>query len=180
MEEVNQVVAGIFFSVRRTGQTRETLKLNQRLLLYRYLPTKKNRAMAQLKSKMDNLLREVIKDRQKALKRGEAKTFGNDLLGIMLAAASDGTSETAPEFNLASVFNNTKLFFFAGQDTVASALTFTFLQLARYPEWQEKAHQEVLEVLGESTALDSDSVSKLKVVRLSDPSFHRLQDSRKF
>jgi len=113
---------------------------------------------------MDNLLHEVIADRQKAMKQGEAKSFGNDLLGMMLAAASDGTDETAPEFNLASVFNNTKLFFFAGQDTVASALTFTLLQLARYPEWQDKARQEVLEVLGESDAFDGDAISRLKIV----------------
>lgn len=120
--------------------------------------------MAQLKLRMDNLLREVITDRQQAVKRGEAESYGNDLLGMMLAAACDGTDETAPEFNLASVFNNTKLFFFAGQDTVASALTFTLLQLARYPEWQDKARQEVLEVLGELDAFDSDAISRLKVV----------------
>jgi len=125
--------------------------------------------MAQLKSRMDNLLHEVISDRQRALKRGEANSCGNDLLGMMLAAASDGTDETAPEFNLASVFNNTKLFFFAGQDTVASALTFTLLQLARYPDWQDRARREVLEVLGESDTIDADAISRLKIVSFLEP-----------
>jgi len=46
-------------------------------------------------------------------------SHGNDLLGRMLAAASDGEDENALVFNLASLFNNSKLFYFAGQDPVA-------------------------------------------------------------
>ncbi|KAG0607683.1 hypothetical protein M758_8G047300 [Ceratodon purpureus] len=131
---------------------------------FRYLPTERNRAMTKLRARFDGLLHEVINDRKKAVKKGDSESYGTDLLGMMLAAASDSTDETAPEFNLASVFNNTKLFFFAGQDTVASALTFTLLQLARYPEWQDRARKEVLEVTADSDAFDSDAISRLKVV----------------
>lgn len=120
--------------------------------------------MTQLRARFDSLLHEVINDRRRAIEKGEVASDGPDLLRVMLAAASDGSDEMVPEFNLASVFNNTKLFFFAGQDTVASALTFTLLQLARYPEWQDRAHQEVLDVTANSDAFDSYAISRLKVV----------------
>lgn len=96
--------------------------------------------MDDMSSEVDALLRGLISDRRKM------DSFGNDLLGRMLAAASEGWSENTPEFNHASVFNNCKLFYFAGQDTVANALCFAFLMLALHPEWQDRTRKEVLEV----------------------------------
>lgn len=107
---------------------------------YRRIPTKGNRMMYHMSSEVDALLRGLISDRRKM------DSFGNDLLGRMLAAASEGWSENTPEFNHASVFNNCKLFYFAGQDTVANALCFAFLMLALHPEWQDRTRKEVLEV----------------------------------
>lgn len=124
--------------------------------------------MARLRSTIDSSLHELITERRKAAERGDTASYGNDLLGIMLAAASNSTDETATEFNLASVFNNAKLFFFAGQDTVATVLTFTLLQLARYPEWQDRARQEVLEEVGETEAYDSTTLNRLKIVSSLD------------
>lgn len=131
---------------------------------FTYLPTQTNVTMARLRSTIDSSLHELITERRKAAERGDTASYSNDLLGIMLAAASNSTDETATEFNLASVFNNAKLFFFAGQDTVATVLTFTLLQLARYPEWQDRARQEVLEEVGETEAYDSTTLNRLKIV----------------
>jgi cytochrome P450 len=113
---------------------------------YRRIPTKGNRLMDHLSSEVDALLRGLISDRRKM------DSFGNDLLGRMLAAASEGWSENTQEFNLASVFNNCKLFYFAGQDTVANAICFALLMLALHPEWQDRTRKEVLEVYDDTAA----------------------------
>lgn len=116
-------------------------------------------------SKVDALLREVIHGRLRAVRNGEASSYGNDLLGCMFTAASDGWDEESLQFNLASVLNNCKLFYFAGQDTVANAVGFTMLMLALRPEWQERARNEVLEVFGDEENFNASVFSRLKVVQ---------------
>lgn len=73
--------------------------------------------MDQCTAKVNALLHETINSRREALRNGGSS---DDLLGRMLTAATEGWDEKALEFNLASVLNNCKLFYFAGQDTVAT------------------------------------------------------------
>lgn len=114
-------------------------------------------------SKVDGLLREIINGRLEAARK-ETSSYGNDLLGRMLTAATEGWEEDSLEFNLASVLNNCKLFYMAGQDTVANAVGFTMLMLALHPEWQDRARKEVLEVLGHEESFNAALLSHLKVV----------------
>lgn len=115
-------------------------------------------------SKADALLHSIIDGRREAFQKGKIGSYGNDLLGRMLAAASEGWDENTTEFNYASVFHNCKLFYFAGQDTVANATTFALLMLALYPEWQDRARKEVLEVFGDEHSCNPAAISQLKVV----------------
>lgn len=130
----------------------------------RYLPTKRNRLMNLCSSKVDDLLHGAIEGRRAAVRKGEVSSYGDDLLGRMLSAASEGWSENTQDFNLASVFNNCKLFYFAGQDTVANATNFALLMLALHPEWQDRARKEVLEVFEDEQSCSAIAVSRLKVV----------------
>jgi cytochrome P450 len=132
--------------------------------LGRHIPTKKHRNMNQMANKVEALLLELINGRVDAVRSGEASSYGNDLLGGMLKAATEGWDEDTVEFNLASVLNNCKLFYFAGQDTVANTTLYIMLMLAVHPEWQERARQEVLEVIGNEEHFDSNTLSHLKVV----------------
>jgi len=115
-------------------------------------------------SKVDDLLHGAIDGRRAAVQKGEISSYGDDLLGRMLTAASEGWGENTQDFNLASVFNNCKLFYFAGQDTVANATNFALLMLALHPEWQDRARKEVLGVFEDEQNCSASAVSRLKVV----------------
>ena len=130
---------------------------------YRLLPTKTNREIERLKRQNWRLLKDIIGNRKKAVANGTEKSYGNDLLGHMLRAAEGAGA--AGDFTLNSVFNNAEAFYFAGQDTVANAMAFTMLMLARHPEWQDRARKEVTEVCGSRNgALDASKLTQLKTV----------------
>ena len=117
--------------------------------------------MDQCTAKVNALLHETINSRREALRNGGSS---DDLLGRMLTAATEGWDEKALEFNLASVLNNCKLFYFAGQDTVANVTNFAMLMLATHPEWQDRARKEVLDVLGDQENNNPNAISRLKLV----------------
>ncbi|KAG0563350.1 hypothetical protein KC19_8G023700 [Ceratodon purpureus] len=131
---------------------------------YRKIPTPGNRYIDTRNATIDALLRETIVGRRDVVRSGKTSSYGDDLLGRMLAAASEGWDGNTSEFNLASVLNNCKLFYFAGQDTVANTVVFAMLMLAQHPEWQERARREVLEVLGSEENFNASALSRLKVV----------------
>lgn len=109
------------------------------------------------------LLEDVIAKRKKAVANGTETSYGTDLLGHMLRAA-EGKGATA-DFNLKSVFHNAEAFYFAGQDTIANAMTFSLLMLARHPEWQDRARKEVNEVCGSrNDGIDAGKLNRLKTV----------------
>lgn len=121
--------------------------------------------MNRMVAKADTLLYDLIKGRREAVRNGETSSYGNDLLGCMLTAATEGWNEESLEFNLASVMNNCKLFYFAGQDTVANTTLYMLLMLAVHPEWQDRARKEVMEVIGDEEHFDASVLSHLKVVK---------------
>ncbi|KAG0564880.1 hypothetical protein KC19_8G147200 [Ceratodon purpureus] len=129
----------------------------------RFLPTKQNKEVARLQKANHDLLANVIEKRKKAIANGTEVSYGNDLLGHMLRAL-EGKGASV-DFNLKSVFNNAEAFYFAGQDTVASAMNFALLMLARHPEWQDRARKEVNEVCGSrNDAIDAAKLNRLKTV----------------
>ncbi|KAG0625421.1 hypothetical protein M758_2G053800 [Ceratodon purpureus] len=130
---------------------------------YRKIPTKRNRYIDQCLAKVHSLLHEAIDGRRESVRNGEATSYGDDLLGSMLSAATEGWDETAKDFNLASVFSNTQLMYFGGQTTVANISLFGMLMLATHPEWQERARKEVLEVLGHQK-VDASALPRLKLL----------------
>ena len=134
-------------------------------LICRFLPTKQNKLRQYLDTKINTLLHELIDGRRKSpLQTKTGSPYGNDLLGRMLAASSDGEDEGALDFNLASVFNNCKLIFIAGQDSVGTSILYTLLMLARYPEWQDRVREEILNVVGNDEKFDTRTLHDLKIV----------------
>lgn len=149
-----------------------------------FFPTEGLKSLTKIESKVHKLLTEVIESRREAVRKGAASSFGNDLLGHMLSAACSSSSEDnmddhnvpSKKFNLTSVFNNCKLFYFAGQDTAANVTIYSMLMMAQHPEWQQRARMEVLEVCGPTEAFDASKLQHLRVVSTASSWHCRLSE----
>jgi cytochrome P450 len=84
-----------------------------------------------------------------------------DLLGRLVGALDD---ETGARLTPREVRNEVLTIFVAGHETTASAMTFVWYALSQQPEWEEKLHAELDEVLGGRTPTDAD-LPKLGLTR---------------
>ncbi|MET9882783.1 cytochrome P450 [Streptomyces sp. NPDC006430] len=77
-------------------------------------------------------------------RRGGAAARGDDLLSLLAAA----TSADDLEFDAAELRDQVLIFLLAGHETTATSLAFSLHLLARHPEQQARAREEVSRVLG--------------------------------
>jgi len=146
----------------------ETL-LNIGLVMFtcRFVPTTTHRSMKAIDKEIKALLIDIIKNREKALRAGEATK--NDLLGILLDSNHREIQEHGNNknvgMNIEDVIAECKLFYFAGQETTSSLLVWTMILLSMYPDWQTCAREEVLQVFGNQKP-DFDGLGHLKIVNL--------------
>ena len=107
----------------------------------------------------------IIKNREKAMKAGEAAN--DDLLGILMETSFREIEEHGNNKNVGMSFNDVmeecKLFYFAGQETTSVLLNWTMVLLSKHQDWQERARQEVLQVFGNNKP-DYDGLNHLKIV----------------
>lgn len=99
----------------------------------------------------------MIHKKEQAMRNGEFRN--NDLLGLLLQCKGQSENEMTVE----DVIEECKLFYFAGQETTATWLTWTLIILSMYPNWQEKAREEVQQICGK-TIPSAESINHLKVV----------------
>ncbi|KAI8143289.1 cytochrome P450 [Fennellomyces sp. T-0311] len=85
--------------------------------------------------------REVLKESKKL----RIKDTEKDLLTLLLEAGKEGGRSLTDE----ELLSNICVFFLAGHDTTANALSFAAYYLAVKPEIQKKAREEVIRVLGD-------------------------------
>ncbi|KAL5135838.1 Cytochrome P450 72A68 [Glycine soja] len=134
---------------------------------WRFLPTANHRRMKEIDREIKASLTDMISNREKALKAGEATE--NDLLGILLETNHKETEEHGNSKNvgmsLEDVIEECKLFYFAGQETTSALLVWTMVLLSRYPDWQARAREEVLQVFGKQKP-NFDGLSHLKIVSM--------------
>lgn len=137
------------------------------LVLHRFVPTKMNKRLINIGKEIRALVRGIIHEREKAREVGEAPS--DDLLGILLESnrqeIKDNDNNKSMGMSIEDVIDECKLFYLAGQETTSVLLNWTIVLLCKYPNWQSKARDEVIQVFGNQIP-DYDGLNRLKVVRL--------------
>ncbi|XP_058101141.1 cytochrome P450 CYP72A616-like isoform X1 [Magnolia sinica] len=132
---------------------------------YEFLPTKGNLRRREIVREVKAILKSMIEKREKAMKTGEADN--DDLLGLLMESNFKESQEqgNSNSMNIEDVIEECRLFYFAGQETTSSLLTWTMIVLSMHPSWQVQAREEVLQVFGENKP-DIDGLSHLKIVTM--------------
>ncbi|XXG81502.1 hypothetical protein AAC387_Pa09g2120 [Persea americana] len=129
----------------------------------RFFPSKYNREIKALKMDVERLLMEIIQSRKDCVEVGRSSSYGNDLLGMLLAESQK--KRAGFSFTLQVLMDECKTFFFAGHETTALLLTWTAMLLATNPSWQEKARAEVFQVCGREPP-SPDHLPKLSLLNM--------------
>ncbi|KAL3651330.1 hypothetical protein CASFOL_004332 [Castilleja foliolosa] len=129
------------------------------------LPTKRNKRIKQIVEAVDSSVLEIIKNRTKAIKAGEAKS--NDLLSLLLESNFKEIEEHGDKsgMSLKEVIEECKLFYFAGQETTANLLVWTMLMLSKHKDWQACAREEVMKIFGRAKP-DYQELNHLKILNM--------------
>ncbi|KAM3302245.1 hypothetical protein P3S67_016747 [Capsicum chacoense] len=132
---------------------------------WRFLPTKRNRRMKEIKKDVRSSIRVIIDKRLKAMEAGNADN--EDLLGIFLESNFKEIEQNRNKdfgMSIEEVIEECKLFYFAGEESTSALLLWT-LVLSRYQNWQARAREEVLQVF-ESQKPDFDGLNRLNVASI--------------
>jgi len=89
------------------------------------------------------ILRQIVNNRKASRKRYD------DLLDMLLETRYDDGSSMSEE----QLIDEILIIFTAGHETTANALTFTFQLLSKHPKWQDKIHEESINLGGNDANL---------------------------
>ena len=123
-------------------------------IFYRFLPSKNNRAMWKLGEEINSMILKVVKQRTEA-------SYEKDLLQMILEGAKSNNDYYGPCDKF--IVDNCKNIYFAGHETTAITASWSLMLLAAHPEWQARAHAEVLKIVGDSLP-DVDMLQNMKTV----------------
>lgn len=131
---------------------------------YLSLPTRTNRRRKQIAAEVEGILKGLIAKREEDLRTGQGTS--DDLLGLLLESNMAHCRGRGGGLTTDEVIGECKLFYFAGTETTSALLTWTMVVLCMHPEWQHRAREEVLRVLGTSSTPDYDYLNRLRTVSM--------------
>ncbi|KAI9476252.1 MAG: cytochrome P450 [Benjaminiella poitrasii] len=123
----------------------------------------KRRAMHQDMDRFLAMLDDIIVHKREKIERGETtngvlEESEKDLLTLMIEAEQKGEGSLSNE----ELKSNLCIFFVAGHDTTANALSYAIYYLAKYPHYQERARKEVLDILGDEPSNIIPTIDQIK------------------
>lgn len=114
---------------------------------------------------------EMIKKREEKVVNREDDNYGSDFLGLLIKAYHDPSNESQM-ISIDDLVDECKTFYFAGQETTNSLLTWTVFLLAIHIDWQEEARKEVLNLFGHQNP-NTDAIAKLRTVCFKLNNFYK-------
>ncbi|KAL8171708.1 hypothetical protein V2J09_023512 [Rumex salicifolius] len=132
---------------------------------YKFLPTRRNRAIWRLDREIQTLLSRLIEKKRKSLEgRCQVDESGPQDLLEHLITESLKKNENGIKITGEDVMEECKTFFFAGKNTTSNLMVWITVVLAMHPEWQLLAREEVLKVCGARDTPSKDHISGLKTL----------------
>ncbi|XP_059282570.1 cytochrome P450 CYP72A616-like [Lycium ferocissimum] len=134
---------------------------------FRFVPTKKNRRRKYLDRRITSMLKTIVDTKENMIRTGQTRE--DDLLGLLLQFNNENNSlnnvNNSYQMTKEDIIEECKQFYLAGHETTSSLLTWTLIVLAIHQDWQEKARQEVLQVVRDKNP-DAEAISHLKTVSM--------------
>lgn len=127
----------------------------------KFIRTKDEIEAKRIEQLLHDSIMEIVKKRQNEVETGQANSLGNDFLGSLLKVYNDMDQKNS--VSAAEIIDECKTFYFAGQETTYSLLSWATLLLAIHTDWQEKARIEVLQFFGQENP-NTEGIARLKTV----------------
>jgi cytochrome P450 len=108
-----------------------------------WLPTPSNLRFGQAKRLLDGIVHDIIEQRRRSSRQGEAPR--DDVLGTLMAATDETGTERMSDQHLR---DEVMTLFLAGHETIATAMSWTWMLLHQHPDVAARVRAEALAVLG--------------------------------
>lgn len=154
----DKIASETFQEFRSYQRGQPILNLGAFIPMPRWLPRFHRRSTRAAALRIRNLIAQLTEARMADIQNGTAP---NDLATKIMTTADPETGQT---FSTQEMVDQVAIFFLAGHETSASALSWALYLMALYPEWQEK-------LADEAQALQDGEFSEFSKLKLSKDVF---------